>query len=270
MNTTQVLHARIRRLCGLMTLALGSAAPLCAAAQGFAAYISPPRFEVEVKPGQTLRQVFEITHAGGAPGTYRIYTSDWTYQPDGSVVFSDALAPDSCRPWVALERRELRLDRGGKHRFRFEISAPADAPVRECRLALMVESVERTEGTLKVGGRIGVIVYAAVGGAAPQLALRAVSLRQQDGRTEPVVEVHNSGSAHGRLDGFVNGVDAGGQRLEFAPADQPILPGETRRIALRPITLDGAPAPTVRYPLELKGELEWGRERMPVQARLAP
>lgn len=260
-----------RALGGLLALAAALCSPLAARAQGFAAYLSPPRFELAIKPGQTLRQVVEITHAGSSPGTYRVYTNDWTYQADGSVVFADALAPDSCRPWVALERRELRLEPGARHRFRFEVAAPADAPVRECRLALMVESLEHTQGAFKAGGRIGVIVYAAVGGAAPQLTLRSVAVREQAGHTEPVVEVHNTGNAHGRLDGIVNGTDAGGQRIEFAPADQPILPGETRRIALRPVTTDStAKPPVVRYPLELKGELEWGRERMPVQARLAP
>lgn len=35
-------------------------APLPGQAQGFAAYITPPRFEVKVSPGQSLRQVLEI------------------------------------------------------------------------------------------------------------------------------------------------------------------------------------------------------------------
>ncbi|WP_137921094.1 hypothetical protein [Hydrogenophaga sp. 2FB] len=72
--------------------------PIHARAQGFAAYITPPRFEVQVAPGQTLRQVVEIQHVGQQKGNYRIYTNDWSFKPDNSVDFSDALANDSCRP----------------------------------------------------------------------------------------------------------------------------------------------------------------------------
>lgn len=78
-------------------------------AQGFGASISPPRFEVQVKPGQTLRQVIEIQHIGTQNGTFRIYTNDWEFQRDGSVAFSNELAEGSCRPWVAVERRDLTI-----------------------------------------------------------------------------------------------------------------------------------------------------------------
>jgi hypothetical protein len=77
----------------LLALVAGSAS-----AQGFAAYISPPRFEVQLEAGQVLRQVVEIQHVGRVRGNYRIYTNDWVLSPDNSVSFSDTLAPDSCRP----------------------------------------------------------------------------------------------------------------------------------------------------------------------------
>ena len=50
-------------------------------------------------------------------GSYRVYTNDWTMGPDGNAVFADELAANSCRPWVALERKELALAANGKVRF---------------------------------------------------------------------------------------------------------------------------------------------------------
>jgi P pilus assembly chaperone PapD len=260
------VHAPIALL-----LALGAGA---AHAQGFAAYISPPRFEVQVEAGQTLRQVVEIQHVGRVRGNYRIYTNDWVFNPDNSVSFSDALAPDSCRPWVAIERRELGIEPGARYRYRFEITPPPGTAARECRFALMVEGLEtaKVAGQLNfpVGGRIGVIVYASIGSASPRLEITGTRVATVNGQPTALVDVRNSGNAHGRVEGFVNGTDADGQRLELAPANLPILPGETRSLSLAPAVGDNQVAPTIRFPLEVQGQLESGRERLPLNARFAP
>ena len=258
---------------GLCALALAALAPL-AQAQGFAAYITPPRFEVQVAPGQNLRQVVEIQHVGQQKGSYRIYTNDWTLQPDNSVTFSDALATDSCRPWVAIERRELTIEPGARYRYRFEITPPLGTPARECRFAVMIEGLDpaRVQGDINfpVGGRIGVIVYASIGDAAPQLEITGTRVVKVDGKPVAAVDVRNRGNAHGRLEGFVNGIDAGGARYEMAPADLPILPGETRHVLITPIVEQGKQPPDLRFPLTVKGNLEWGKNRLPLDASFAP
>lgn len=257
-----------------LTAALLLAALPGAFAQGFSAYISPPRFEVPLTAGQTLRQVIEIQHVGLQKGAYRVYTNDWALAPDGSLSFSDTLQADSCRPWVAVERRELTIEPGARYRYRFEITPPADTPPRECRFAIMVEGLDpaRLQGALNfpVGGRIAVIVYAAIGGAAPKLELLGTQVSNVNGTPTAVLSVRNSGNATGRLDGFVDGVDPSGAKLELAPADVPILPGQTRLVGLSPVIPEGKPAPAVRFPLKIKGALEWGKERLPVDARLSP
>src|SRR3546814_3573943 len=62
-----------------------------------------------------------------------------------------------------------------------------------------------------VSGRIGVIVYLAIGDAAAQLEVVGHEVRTVDGNDVPVLEVRNSGNAHGRLQGFVVGRDADGK-----------------------------------------------------------
>ena len=243
-------------------------------AQGFSAFVTPPRFELQVQPGERLRQVLEIQHAGGQTGRFRVYTNDWRFRPDQTVEFSDALSPGSCRPWVAVERRELSIEPGARFRYRFEITVPPGTPPGECRFALMVEGADaaQVEGTLNfpVGGRIAVIVYAAIGGAAPQLSISTQQVVQVNGKPTATIDVRNTGNAHGRLEGFVNGTDAAGARFEMAPADLPILPGETRRIALTPVAENGQTVPDIRFPLQVKGSLEWGANRLPLDARFAP
>ncbi|MGS5089513.1 COG1470 family protein [Hydrogenophaga sp. A37] len=260
----------------LLPTALIAAALLPAAvmAQGFAAYISPPRFEVKLQAGQPLRQVLEIQHVGRSKGNYRIYTNDWTLSADNAVNFSNELSADSCRPWVAIERRELAIEPGARYRYRFEITPPADTPPRECRFAIMVEGLDpaQVQGNISfpVGGRIGVIVYAAIGNAAPQLAITGTETVQVGGKPLAVLRVSNNGNATGRLEGFIDGTDAAGLRVELAPVDLPVLPGETRRIALSPVAPEGKPAPELRFPLSAKGSLESGKARLPLDTSFAP
>jgi hypothetical protein len=255
-------------------LALAAWLPTAALAQGFAAYVSPPRFEIQTQPGENLRQVLEIQHVGQSKGNYRIYTTDWSLAADGGVTFADELAPDSCRPWVAIERRELTIEPGARYRFRFEISPPAGTAPRECRFAIMVEGLDpaQVKGAISfpVSGRIGVIVYARVGNAEPLLSIEGQQVTPVNGRPTATLSVRNSGNASGRLEGFLNATDAAGKRFEMSPADFPILPGETRSIALSPVALEGQSLPELRFPIRVKGSLEWGDRRLPLDARFAP
>lgn len=265
----------IPRALGACALGALCLLPATAAAQEFALYVSPPRVEVGARAGETRRQVLELHHVGRETGRFRLYSNDWSLKEDGTVEFSDALAPGSCRPWVALERRELSIAPNGRYRFRFEISPPADAPARECRFAIMIEGLDTTkvaEGAFSfpVAGRIGVIVYARVGDVAPKLAIDKPRVAGTKAGRLPVVEVSNTGDATGRLEGFLSGKDAGGKELELAPDPAPILPGAVRTIALVPVTEEGKAPPEIRYPLTVKGNLEWGKSRQSLDLRFEP
>jgi hypothetical protein len=246
-----------------LVAALACAALALPAMAQFSLAISPPRFELSTKPGERAREIVEFTHTDARPGAYTVRTADWALRPDGSVDFTDALLPGSCRPWVAIERREVAVSQGRPYRFRFEVTPPADTPPVECRFALMIEGKNEatTPGVpLAFAARIGVIVYVAVGDVAPVIELAGTAIKQIDGRALPAIRIRNSGNAHGRLAGYLNGTDASGARLEFQPEASAILPGETREIALiatKPGDADAAV--TVNFPLTITGKVEWGR-----------
>lgn len=245
-----------------MTAVLGLAA--AAAQADFSFAISPPRFELAAKPGERLRQTIEITNASAAPASLLIRTADWTFRGDDTVVFADELAAGSCRPWVAIERRELVVPAGMPYRFRFEVAPPAGQPPGECRFAIMLEGKDSSfagpTAGVPVGARVGVIVYVRVGDVAPALSVSSVRVEQRNGAPVALIDVRNSGTAHGRLDGFLSGADAQGQLLDVTPGSTPILPGETRAIALK-LTKRGDPNTTVQavFPITVKGKLEWGK-----------
>ncbi len=242
-----------------------------AGAQGFAALISPPRFELKAKPGERVREVMEVTNGAQLPATYVFRTADWTLTEQGQISIFDELQPNSCRPWVAIERSKATLPGGGRLRYRFEVTPPADAPVGECRFALLVEgdepAVASGEGfRLPVKGRIAIVVYLAVGDASPRLEVVKSGFTQVDGRRVPAVFVRNSGNAHGRISGFLSGTDGSGRSLDFTPSSFPILPGETRAVAL--IASDNRDAQAnVQLPVTIRGTLEWESGRLPFEHR---
>jgi hypothetical protein len=257
---------RLNALLALALLWLSAAA----GAQEFAAVVSPPRFEDPVRPGNTYRNVIEITNTSARAARFTVETADWSMDAQGAPVFQQALAAGSCRPWVGLEAAKITVPGNGRRRFRFEVAVPASAPRGECRFAIMIEGEPQPpQGgvPLPISGRIGVIVYLGIGDAAPMLEVARTGSAPFQGSTLPYLQVRNSGDMHARLDGFLAGVDAQGVRIVLVPDNSPILPGATRDILLYPQAEQaGAAPPSITYPLRIKGRLDADRQRLDIDA----
>lgn len=247
-------------------LALALAFPAFTANAEFAVAISPPRFELEAKAGDVLRQTMEITNGSAQAAALSLKTADWTYEQDGGVNFKEELAPGSCRRWVTIERRELTVTAGRPYRFRFEVAPPPGTLAMECRFAILVEGQQESAnaGGLVVpfNARLAVIVYVGIGGVQPELSVVGTAVQAVDGRQTPVLRVRNTGPAHGRLEGFLAGTDANNTPLDFVARGYPILPGETRVIPLNATRQGDADSPvTLTFPVTVKGKLEWGKKQ---------
>jgi hypothetical protein len=240
--------------------------------QAFSALVSPPRIVDAAKPGHLYRNVIDVTNVAKESARFMVASADWALDKTDGVVFSEALAPSSCRPWLALEAREIKLAGGERKRLRFEVDIPADTPPGECRFAIMIEgepqAVQSSIG-LPVSGRIGVIVYLKVGDASANLQMDNIIVIKTPDKTLPAVRIRNSGNAHGRLEGMLDGVDAKGHRLTFAPGGEPILPGSMRDILLTPIHDPAAPGREIVWPVKLKGHLDWDDHRLEVNATVS-
>lgn len=215
--------------------------------------------------------MIEITNSSVQPAKYRIHTADFSLGADYSVSFRDDLQPGSCRPWVAIERPLLAVPGGATAHYRFEVQVPADAPAGECRFAIMIEADEPSMAKagqlpLPIVGRIGVIVYVTVGDAAPQLEIFGPEVITLNGNRVPAIKVHNSGTAHTRLSGFLTGKDASGKKYDFTPSDFPILPGEVRQVFFTP-SLPDNPTPTLSFPVSVQGTLEWANQSTQLDER---
>lgn len=257
--------------------ALASVA-VAAQAAPFEVAVSPSRTELVGKAGQRVGQSIQIYNVGGQVSALSFRTMDWTLSDKGELKFHDELLPGSCRPWVTLERRTRQVAARANVPFRFQIDVPADAPRGECRFMIAIEGVEPAQQaiinsggaslSLPVSGRIAVTVYLAVGGAKPQLELLRIGSDSVRAQRQPVITVRNNGDAHGRLDGALDATDSTGQRLALVPDGAPILPGQTRVLALSPKATASGAAPTLKYPLSIQGSLDWDDGAFKVQATL--
>lgn len=240
----------------------------------FAAYVQPGRFELTAKPGELLREVFEIGNDDLGATELTVRTSDWTLRRDAGVDFQpDTLAPDSCRPWVRIERHVVKIGGKAKRRFRFEVQVPPGAGDGLCRFALLIEPGSAAANISPLGNiqmplqaRIGIIVYVRVGNAKPQLTLESVAIETMNGRQVPVATLRNSGNAHGRTEGVLVATDAAGRSLDLVTAPLPILPGETRVVPMWPQEQSEGKPVVFTPPLRIKGKIEWEGGQIPVDA----
>jgi len=260
----------LQRLAALtLTVLLPAAAP--AWSQDFAATVSPPRFALQARPGQLLRAVMEISNAALNDAHFSVQSADWSFDADYNLVFADPLQADSCRPWLALEQRAIKVPASGRMRFRFEVAIPAAVVARECRFALLIEGLEAQTAQAQtvrfpVSGRLAVIVYVAVGEVAGQIEVREGRFDSTTSPPAPSLLVRNSGTAHARLSGFLEGKDAAGTAWTLVPESVPILPGDSRTVRLLAERDDGQ-AGTPVWPLSVRGTLEAGAQRVPFEHR---
>ncbi|MGI9333568.1 MAG: hypothetical protein ACR2RL_10475 [Gammaproteobacteria bacterium] len=247
-------------------LGVCSLAWMNAQAAGFAVRVSPPRFELTGDPGETIRGVVQIGNADTETGRYVVRTADWDLDDQGNVfIHPPELRPDSCRPWSRIERRKLTIGPGGTKKYRFEVRVPNDTAPRECRFAILISPAPESEALggigdvqIPVAGQIAVVVYVAVGGAQPTLEVQKITVDDVQGRRLPVALIHNSGNAHGRPEGLLEGRDARGQLLDFTVSPSPILPGRTRSISIWPSSPENAQeSPEFAFPVRIEGPIEW-------------
>jgi fimbrial chaperone protein len=263
MNLSIPLRSRFR----LAVAAAGLSFFLPAVAGPFEVAISPSRFEVTGKSATRVGQSLNVFNVGSAATEVAVRTLDWTYSAEGNVAYHDELIPGSCRPWVTLERKSLRIPAQGKTAFRFQIEIPADAPRSECRFMLAVEGVEpaykaQLENgganlSLPVSGRIAVAVYLMVNGAEPRLEIEQLGVKEINGKRVPVITVTNKGDAHGRLEGGLEAVDAKGLKFDMLPESTPVMPGQTRSLPLTPKSEPNQKPIEPTLPIKTTGQLDW-------------
>jgi hypothetical protein len=247
--------------------------------QGFAAGISPSRFELDAEAGSVLRDTVTIMNPAERDAGYRIRTADWQLDDRSGVQYlEDTLAEGSCRPWVRLERETISIRAGANMNYRFEVHVPPDAASGLCRFAIIIEPAEAYTAQLGDGGlsvpivgRYAVITYVTIGDAAAVIENLGLTKTNSNGLELPAIMLSNTGTAHDRAAGQVTAVDASGARFSLIPSDFPVLPGRTETLALMPETDAQGRSPLslehqLQFPVTLRGRIDIAGESIGIDA----
>jgi hypothetical protein len=257
------------------------AAPTVVLAQGFAAGVSPGRFELSAKPGDVIRETVAISNPGQTEARYLLKTADWQLNDASSVEYiEDSLTEGSCRPWVRLERKTVAVASHGRKNYRFEVHVPEDAAPGLCRFAILIEPAEAYYAkvgdgsvSIPVVGRYAVITYVTIGDAAADIQYLGLSTADTNGLRMPAITLRNTGTAHDRAFGQITATDATGTRYSLIPSNFPILPGRSETLPLMVEQLTSGPSPItadhpLQYPIELRGRIEVGGETIQIDEAL--
>jgi len=252
--------------------ALLLATAFLAATPAYAAFdvsVSPPRFELHAKPGDTVRQTVAINNLGNDPGRYLTKTADWELGAAGEAQFLEGAPKEgSCRPWVKLERHEISIAPRDTRDYRFEVHVPKNAGNGECRFALLVSSDAGTvtpSGSsfiqIPIVGRLAVIVYITIGDAKPVMKLEHIATQKVKGKLLPVATFRNSGDAHGRVSGHLEALDANHHKVVLVADESVILPNSTRTITFTPMDWSSGQGKTPTFdlalPMHIRGTLQF-------------
>ena len=244
-------------------------------AAGFAAGISPSKFELRATPGTVLRDTLTIVNPSGDVSDYQFKTADWRLTDAGGVEFvEDALTEDSCRPWVRLERRTLRINPGAQRNYRFEVHVPEDAPAGLCRFAIVIEPPEAVMTQVGSGdssivvpivGRYAVVTYVTIGDAQANVELVEIGTQESNGERVPVMTLRNTGTTYDRAVGQLTAIDFSGERYALVPSSFPVLPGRLAEVAIIPdVGPDEVGSVSLKFPLRLTGNIEIGGQRIEI------
>ncbi|NIW25408.1 MAG: hypothetical protein GWN29_13055 [Gammaproteobacteria bacterium] len=246
-------------------------------AAAFGAGVSPSKFELSARPGEILRDTVTIFNPGGEPEDFELKTADWRLTDEGGVEFvEDSLLEDSCRPWVRLERRNVRVGGGAEKNYRFEVHVPDDAADGLCRFAIIVEPTESFRAQVGSGGvsipmvaRYAVITYVTIGEAVADTEYLGLGTQTVGGHRLPTVTFRNRGTTYDRAFGRIVATDSAGQRIPMVPSTFPVLPGRSETLTLvLDMDAESADELTLVYPLSLRGQIEIGGQVFRIEETL--
>jgi hypothetical protein len=255
------------------------ALPMPGFAAGFAAGISPSKFELRAEPGEILRDTVTIMNPADEPANYRLRTADWDLNETSGVEYvEDVLAEGSCRPWVRLERPTIQVRAREQRTYRFEVHVPADAQPGLCRFAILIEPAEAMRAELgdsgvsfPIVGRFAVITYVTIGEARAQIEYLGMGATLVNEQALPTLKLRNTGNTFDRAFGQIMATDSANQRVALIPSNFPVLPGRTEDILLSPETgPDRRSQVRFAYPLALDGRIEIGGQTIRIEETFAP
>jgi len=194
--------------------------------------------DLAVAPGEAYTFSFIVRNETDVPETFTLYTGDWDRdEAGGNRFYPPRTLPRSVAPWLAVAPGTFTLGPGETREVSGTLNVPSGAQPGTYWGIVFVHGeprpVQQQGTTVMVAKRIGIKVYATVGSAPKEGAVRKIEFRGLN----PfwlVVDFVNPGLVNLReVRVEVQVYDAKGDQLaRIEPTPIPCLPGATRWIAV--------------------------------------
>lgn len=92
--------------------------------------VSPPRYDIEIKPGETAQKTIKVTNDSDSLLTVRATISDFIVQDDAGTplkVTEEASGRFLASPWFTLDKQEFVIPPGTQEQIIVLVTAPEDA-----------------------------------------------------------------------------------------------------------------------------------------------
>ena len=202
--------------------------------------ISPPNFELEAKPGETVAQQIRVSNQGSGPLPITMQVAGFTPTgQEGQVALTEEeQAEFGIVSWITVTPNEFLLQPGDQpgdqQEVTFLIEIPENAPPGGHYVSILasIGSGAATQGGVAVGQRIGSLVLLRVAGEIVEQAelakLSAPALAAKGPITLDVL-VRNTGNVHIRPAGVITVKGTFGGEITKLPLEQKnVLPDSER------------------------------------------
>lgn len=208
--------------------------------------ITPPVFEVQASPGQTIVETLRLFNDGSEPIAIASEFANFTHKADDEVTGAPELYPaDEVRdgrglaPWMRVVNAPKTLAPGERGYLEFEIRVPSDADPGGRFGAVVIQPGTEAPGSgVGVIGNVAALVILRIEGEVVE-DLGVTSLAPSRGLyarlpAEFSARVENRGTVHARPHGILTITDLFGRVAAVLPVNvesKGVLPGSARRYA---------------------------------------
>ncbi|MBD2500233.1 fimbrial biogenesis chaperone [Anabaena azotica] len=246
------------------------------AAQALNIGVSPSRIEIKVN-NQGRSQSIRVVNYSSETAEFKTTVNSWVMNDKNKLqeVAGDA---QSLAQWIVFTPSQFKVPPGGSQTVRFSVRPKVQPSPGEHRAIISFEEVSPTpqaaKGSVRVVGKVGVVVYASVGEIKRIGTLNSVNVDTKPNAVNAAFDISNQGNGHVRLTGQYAvwpaakypGAEATKPIANLGKPDTkitepvadigflpstPVMPSDRRKILLE-ITKKLAPG---NYVLDINGEL---------------
>ncbi len=209
--------------------------------------ISPVLFDLELKPGDIVKQKVTVVNNSNSSVDIITEVADFTYDNTGEMKFieenEENTAVSSVKKWLSYTEKEFSIPGNKTKDVIFDINVPQNAEPGAHYGVIFFRSKPQNAGAIGVSARVGSLVLVTLPGNATKtgtLSNFEVGMMKEGTKLSPQsffdsgpvsfsFQILNTGNVHFKPEGNITVTDMWGNKAaELVPADNRSFPGVTR------------------------------------------